>query len=369
MHTAGIIIEYDPMHRGHLYLLKQVRAELGPETAVIGVMSGNFVQRGDFALLREHARAEAAVRSGMDLVLELPLPWAVSSAERFADGGVQVLLGTGLVTDLAFGSECGDAAALMELTACLDSEIYHAGVRRFLDEGMPFAACRQAVARGILGGEKAALLEGPNNNLGVEYCKALLRRNSAVRPLAVRRAGMSHSGQGGGFAPATLLRRSEGMEWQTGYELTLDCMVYQTDRLVSIAGSYYSYIEGAAHPNTWQMGWTFDLEAGAFVEPEELSEGAALGDAVTAEILQLAALPTEDGPAATEQYWEDYEEIVANWTGYAVFFDGTGMNVVFSPYELACYAAGPQAFHIAYEKLEPGLNQRGRTLLGLDTAE
>ena len=208
MHTAGIIIEYDPMHRGHLYLLKQVRAELGPETAVIGVMSGNFVQRGDFALLREHARAEAAVRSGMDLVLELPLPWAVSSAERFADGGVQVLLGTGLVTDLAFGSECGDAAALMELTACLDSEIYHAGVRRFLDEGMPFAACRQAVARGILGGEKAALLEGPNNNLGVEYCKALLRRNSAVRPLAVRRAGMSHSGQGGGFAPATLLRRA-----------------------------------------------------------------------------------------------------------------------------------------------------------------
>ncbi|WP_298034638.1 DUF3298 and DUF4163 domain-containing protein [uncultured Dysosmobacter sp.] len=164
-------------------------------------------------------------------------------------------------------------------------------------------------------------------------------------------------------------RRSEGMEWQTGYELTLDCMVYQTDRLVSIAGSYYSYIEGAAHPNTWQMGWTFDLEAGAFVEPEELSEGAALGDAVTAEILQLAALPTEDGPAATEQYWEDYEEIVANWTGYAVFFDGTGMNVVFSPYELACYAAGPQAFHIAYEKLEPGLNQRGRTLLGLDMAE
>ena len=105
MQIAGIIIEYNPMHRGHRYLLEETRAQLGADTAVIGVMSGNFVQRGDFALVRKHARARAAAESGMDLVLELPLPWAAASAERFADGGVQVLLGTGLVTDLAFGSE------------------------------------------------------------------------------------------------------------------------------------------------------------------------------------------------------------------------------------------------------------------------
>lgn len=75
MQTAGIIIEYNPMHDGHLYLLEQVRAQLGADTAFVGVMSGNFVQRGDFALLRKHARARAAVESGVDLVLELPLPW------------------------------------------------------------------------------------------------------------------------------------------------------------------------------------------------------------------------------------------------------------------------------------------------------
>ncbi len=182
------------MHCGHRYLLEETRARLGADTAVIGVMSGNFVQRGDFALVRKHARARAAVESGMDLVLELPLPWAVSSAERFADGGVQALLATGLVTDLAFGSECGDAAVLLEIAACLDSEVYHAGVRRFLGEGMSFAACRQKVAEGLLGSEKAALLETPNNTLGIEYCKALLRRNSTVRPMTVRRLGAPHDG-------------------------------------------------------------------------------------------------------------------------------------------------------------------------------
>lgn len=191
-----------------MHLLEQVRARLGEGGAVIGVMSGNFVQRGDFATLRKRARAEAAVRSGMDLVLELPLPWAVSSAERFADGGVQVLLGTGLVTDLAFGSECGDADALLEIAASLDSEVYHAGVRRFLGEGMSFAACRQAVVRGILGEEKAALLEGPNNNLGVEYCKALLRRNAAVRPITVLRRGAAHgeTAQPGEYPSSSAIR-------------------------------------------------------------------------------------------------------------------------------------------------------------------
>ena len=105
MKTAGMIIEYNPLHCGHLHLLEETRRLLGPDTAVVCVMSGDFVQRGDFTLVRHQARAKAAVESGADLVLELPLPWAVSSAEGFADGGVQVLLATGLVTHLAFGSE------------------------------------------------------------------------------------------------------------------------------------------------------------------------------------------------------------------------------------------------------------------------
>lgn len=210
MQIAGIIIEYNPMHRGHAYLLEQVRARLGADTALIGVMSGNFVQRGDFAIVRKHARARAAVDSGMDLVLELPLPWAVSSAERFADGGVQVLMKTGLVTDLAFGSECGDAVVLQRAAEALLSPELDTLLRRELTKGDSFAAARQRALAALLPEEDALVLEWPNNTLGIEYCKALLRRGSAIRPMTVGRMGMHHNGQGPqtGPAPATLIREA-----------------------------------------------------------------------------------------------------------------------------------------------------------------
>ena len=206
--TVGIIIEYNPMHTGHLYLLEQVRARLGAETAVIGVMSGDFVQRGDFALLRRQARARAAAESGVNLVLELPLPWAAASAERFAGGGVEILEATGVVTRLAFGSECGDAQALLRAAACLDTEPYRAALRRRLPSGMSYAACRQAAAAEVLGERDAALLAHPNNNLGVEYCRALLRRDSGIHPLTIPRAGDAHdqTAPGEGHPSATALR-------------------------------------------------------------------------------------------------------------------------------------------------------------------
>ncbi len=208
MQTAGMIIEYNPMHSGHLHLLEQVRARLGADTAVVGVMSGNFVQRGDAALLRKQARARAAVESGVDLVLELPLPWAVSSAERFADGGAAVLAATGLVDVLAFGSECGEAEPLLEVAACLDSPAYGTGLRRLLGGGASYAACRQAAVRDLLGPERAELLSSPNNILGVEYCKALLRRGASIRPLTVPRLGDAHDGArtGSGHPSASALR-------------------------------------------------------------------------------------------------------------------------------------------------------------------
>ena len=192
MQTAGMIIEYNPLHYGHLYLIRRIREQLGTETAVIGVMSGNFVQRGDFALVRKHARAKAAVESGVDLVLELPLPWAVASAERFADGGVQALEATGVVTHMAFGSECGDASALERVAGCRLSSEYEEALRGRLGEGASYAACRQAAVEQLLGSADAAILESPNNILGVEYCKALLRRKSDIRPLTVSRAGAGY---------------------------------------------------------------------------------------------------------------------------------------------------------------------------------
>ena len=192
MRTAGIIIEYNPLHAGHLYQLEETRRILGQDTAIIGVMSGDFVQRGDFAIVGRQARAKAAVESGVDLVLELPLPWAVGSAERVADGGVAALAATGVVERLVFGSECGDAAALERVASVLLSEGFPALLKQELSTGVSFAAARQQAVERMETSEDAALLAQPNNILGVEYCKSLLRRESAIRPLTIQRKGAGY---------------------------------------------------------------------------------------------------------------------------------------------------------------------------------
>ena len=170
MGAAGIIVEYNPLHSGHLRLLEAGRAALGPDTAMVCVMSGNFVQRGDFALLRKHARARAAVESGADLVLELPLPWAVSSAEGFAAGGVQALAATGVVEHLLFGSECGDVSALERVAAALLAPSFRDRLREVLPGAVSFAAARQRARTG------------------------LLPQNAPLRPVTIRREGSAHDG-------------------------------------------------------------------------------------------------------------------------------------------------------------------------------
>lgn len=207
MRTAGIISEYNPFHRGHAWQLGELRRRLGAETAVVCAMSGSFVQRGDFAVMRTHARAEAAVRGGADLVLELPLPWAIASAEGFAAGGVGVLAATGAVDTLVFGSECGDTETLKAVAAALESESFAAYLRQGLQEGVSFAAAREAAARKLLG-ERAAVLAQPNDILGVEYCKAIARQAAALMPLALPRRGVGHDDGGAaeGFASASRIR-------------------------------------------------------------------------------------------------------------------------------------------------------------------
>ena len=192
MKTVGIIVEYNPLHSGHLFLMEEVRRTLGADTRIICVMSGDFVQRGDFALVRRQARARAAVESGADLVLELPLPWAVSSADGFADGGVQTLLATGLVQHLAFGSECGDIAALQAVARTLLQPEFSAALQEPLRSGISFAAARQQAIAQLLDEPAARLLAQPNNILAVEYCKSLLRHNASALPLTVQRTGTPH---------------------------------------------------------------------------------------------------------------------------------------------------------------------------------
>lgn len=208
MNAAGIIVEYNPLHMGHVHLLRQTRRILGEDTAILCCMSGDFVQRGDFALLRRQARAKAAVQSGADLVLELPLPWAVSSAEGFARGAVETLLSTNVLTHLAFGSECGDGAALQRVAAALQSEEFPALLRQELKVGDSFAAARERSVGKRLSPEDAALLQSPNNILGIEYCKALLDCKSTVEPLTIRRFGAAHDAKEaqGTIASASAIR-------------------------------------------------------------------------------------------------------------------------------------------------------------------
>ena len=222
MAVAGVIAEYNPFHRGHAWQLAEVRRRLGGDTAVIACMSGNFVQRGDFAVLGKHARAEMALAGGADLVLELPTPWSAATAERFAQGGVAVLEATGVVTHLVFGCECGALEPLEAVAECLDSEVYHAGVTRFTGEGMTFAAARQAVVRALLerqgNGEAAECLSSPNNALAVEYLRALRTQGGGMIPLALPRTGAGHdSGEESEYPSASAIREKilTGGDWQS----------------------------------------------------------------------------------------------------------------------------------------------------------
>ena len=192
MRTAGIICEFNPLHRGHQWMMEEVHRQ-GAD-AIVCAMSGNFVQRGEAAVADKFARAEMAVRCGADLVLELPTPWAANTAEKFALGGVTLLHKTGLVTDLAFGSECGDAAALQKAAAVLDSEDYAETLRALLTGGDSFAVCRRKAVAALAGEETAALLDRPNNNLGVEYCRAIRRIGASMGVLTVPRIGADHDG-------------------------------------------------------------------------------------------------------------------------------------------------------------------------------
>ena len=152
----GIICEFDPLHSGHARLLSHARA-MGAD-AVICAMSGNFTQRGSFAALDKRARAEMAVRCGADLVVELPTVWAMSPAETFARGGVQLLALTGVDT-LLFGSECGELSALRRLADCLDSPAF-ADRLTAADSGATFAVRRQRAAAALLGIGALSLIIG-----------------------------------------------------------------------------------------------------------------------------------------------------------------------------------------------------------------
>lgn len=188
MDAVGVVCEFDPLHRGHERLLRRA-GESG--RVLVCAMSGNFTQRGGAACVEKFARAEMAVRCGADLVVELPTPWAMATAEKFADGGVSLLAQCGVKT-LYFGSECGDTDALWATAEALLRADVHRAIRLEMDGGLPYAAARQAVLERETG--LGALLAQPNNTLAVEYLKAIRRRGLAANAVTVRREDGGHHG-------------------------------------------------------------------------------------------------------------------------------------------------------------------------------
>lgn len=189
--VIGVAAEYNPFHLGHLYHLERSREMLGGGTLVC-VMSGSFVQRGECAVFRKHARAEAAVRAGADLVLELPLPWALSSAEGFARGCVGLLGALGVVTHMSFGAECADLRQLSAVATALCDPKVDAMIGEELQAGDSYAAARQRALHRAIGGELAELVREPNNILAIEYLKALNTQRLSITPIAVERLGTGH---------------------------------------------------------------------------------------------------------------------------------------------------------------------------------
>ena len=212
---AGIIAEYDPFHNGHAWQLQQAKA-LGAQRVAVA-MSCGLTQRGALPLLPENVRVQAALTCGADLVFALPAPYACSGAECFARAGVQLLAAAGCDA-LVFGAETPDAALLMEAARVLSGAEYRTALKARLAAGArSFAAARQAAVEAVCPGTGlAALLNKPNNNLAVEYCKAILELGTSLVPIPLPRQGAGH-GQaltetGGQFASASALRTL----WQNG---------------------------------------------------------------------------------------------------------------------------------------------------------
>lgn len=188
MQIIGVICEYNPFHAGHKKQIDRIRQDFGDDCGIVCLMSGNFVQRGHPAIFDKSLRAQAALLAGADLILELPVTCALSSAEGFAAGGVKIL--SDFCDYLCFGSETGDLNALMNTAQLLLSSDFSSELREQLDTGVSFPSARQkAIER--LGGDHE-ILEKPNDILGIEYCKAILSQNSKMKPYPICRQGNYH---------------------------------------------------------------------------------------------------------------------------------------------------------------------------------
>lgn len=208
MKAVGLITEYNPFHNGHLYHLNKAMELTGADISV-AVMSGDFVQRGELAVLDKYTRASMALNSGVNLVVELPVNYAVSSAESFAAGALKVL--DYIKADsIAFGSESGNIERLSKLAhiLCDNEDTLYKEISKYTANGISYAAARQKVVEKLTDKDTAAMLTSSNNILAVEYLKAIIKNNYAIKPYTIKRQGDSYNDTDirSEYASATALR-------------------------------------------------------------------------------------------------------------------------------------------------------------------
>ncbi|MBO6204381.1 MAG: nucleotidyltransferase [Selenomonas sp.] len=188
MEITGIIAEYNPFHNGHLYQIHKIKEQ--SDSLIIAVMSGSFTQRGEAAVFDKWQRAKCAVKSGCDIVLELPFAFACRSAQDFARGGVSLLNRLGMVTQLAFGAECPDLAELQNIAHQLDDKLFQTKLHAHIAHGLSYA---QAISASLDSHEETAeLIKQPNNILAIEYLRSLHLLNSPICPLLIPRQGAGY---------------------------------------------------------------------------------------------------------------------------------------------------------------------------------
>ena len=188
--VLGIVAEYNPFHNGHLYHIQKTKEITGVKY-VVCVMSGNFVQRGNTSIVDKWTKAQMAIANGVDLVIELPTVYSISSAESFAQGAVKILENLGIVDTISFGAETDDFAALNNIANIITEEPreYVNMLKDELKQGLSFPKARELALIKFLNDDKRYndILKGPNNILGIEYLKALKKLKSNINPIAIKR--------------------------------------------------------------------------------------------------------------------------------------------------------------------------------------
>ncbi len=207
----GIVSEYNPFHNGHLHHL-EVSKQLTKSAFTVAVMSGNFVQRGNTSLVDKWVKTEMALKNGIDLVIELPTIYAISSAENFADGAIKILNSLGVVDYVSFGSEIGEINSLNEVANILYKEPKEFSnlITAQLKSGISYPKAREIALSQYFGTSKkySEILNNPNNILGVEYLKSIKKHRSHIKPITIKRDYSDYNSTKvkNGIASATAIR-------------------------------------------------------------------------------------------------------------------------------------------------------------------